>query len=93
VSQDGASGRACLLGVHSEVLACARVEPRAGEPESARARRLAREFHEAVFAARISLSQVDLRSLDGSPLAGGRGAVDLGVGEWLRAKPNAPKAP
>jgi hypothetical protein len=93
VSQDGASGRACLLGVNSEVLACARVEPRAGEPESARARRLAQEFHEAVFAARISLSQVDLRSLDGSPLAGGRGAVDLGVGEWLRAKPNAPKAP
>ena len=92
VIQDGALARACLLGANSEVLACARSEPRAGESEADRGRRLAEAFHTAVFSARISLSQVDLRSLDGSPLAGGRGAVDLGVGDWLRSEPS-PNAP
>jgi hypothetical protein len=54
-----------------------------------RARRLAQDFHEGVFSARISLSQADLRSLDGSPLAAGRSSVELAVPE-LFGPGNAP---
>jgi hypothetical protein len=89
VSASGESGRACLLGASGERIACARVEPRAGERASNRARRLAEAFHEAAFSARVSLTQTDLRSLDGSPLTGGRGAVDLGLPGLLR-DPDAP---
>ena len=85
VTARGESGRACLLGANGERIACGRVEPRAGEDLDGRARRLAQAFHEAVFSARISLSQTDLRSLDGSPLTGGRSAIDLGLPELLRA--------
>lgn len=88
VTADGESGRACLLGANGETIGCGRVEPRAGEDASARARRLAEAFHEGVFSARISLSQVDLRSLDGSPLTSGRGAVDLGI-SGLLSEPKA----
>jgi hypothetical protein len=84
VSAQGESGRACLLGANGEVIGCGRALPRAGEDASARARRLAEEFHASVFSARVSLSQTDLRSLDGSPLTGGRGAIDLGLNDWLR---------
>ena len=84
VTATGESGRACLLGASGEAIACGRVEPRAGEDRAARARRLAQAFHEVAFSARVSLSQTDLRSLDGSPLAGGRGAVDLGLPGLLR---------
>ena len=84
VTASGESGRACLLGAGGETIGCGRVEPRAGEDASERARRLAQAFHEGVFSARVSLSQTDLRSLDGSPLTGGRGAVDLGLSDWLR---------
>ncbi|MFI5320351.1 MAG: hypothetical protein ACHQ6V_12315 [Myxococcota bacterium] len=91
VSAQGESGRACLLGANGEQIGCGRVEPRAGEDVAARARRLAAAFHEAVFSARISLTQTDLRSLDGSPLTGGRGAVDLALPELLRAPTDAPR--
>jgi tetratricopeptide (TPR) repeat protein len=84
VHAEGASARACLLGAHGERLGCGRVSARAGEDASARARRLAAAFHEGLFSARLSLSQVDLRSLDGSPLTGGRGSVELGVPELFQ---------
>jgi len=87
VSASGESGRACLLGANGEVIGCGRVEPRAGEDGAARARRLAEAFHEGVFSARVSLSQTDLRSLDGSTLTGGRGAVELGLPGLLRDPP------
>ena len=84
--------RACLLGASGEVIGCWQVEPRAGEDASARARRLAEAFHEAAFSARVSLSQTELNSLDGSPLTGGRGAVDLGLPDLLRDPGSAPAA-
>ena len=84
VTANGESARACLLGASGQLIGCGRVEPRAGEDGDARARRLAAEFHAGVFSARLSLSQTDLRSLDGSPLTGGRGAVDLGLPGLLR---------
>jgi len=90
VTQSGESGRACLLGANGERIGCGRVEPRAGEDGEARARRLAQAFHESVFSARVSLSQTDLRSLDGSPLTGGRSAIDLGLPELLRERPPQP---
>ena len=64
-------GKACLLGPQGSVLACARVAPRAEETTEARARRLAAGLHEWAFAPRVDLTQSDLRSLDGSPTAGG----------------------
>ncbi len=84
VTAQGESGRACLLGAHSETIGCGRAEPRAGEAPSDRARRLAQAFHEGVFSARLSLTQADLRSLDGSPLAAGRGSVELAVPELFQ---------
>jgi hypothetical protein len=85
VVASGESASACLLGASGERIGCGRALPRAGEDRSARARRLAEAFHEGVFSARVSLSQTDLRSLDGSPLTGGRGAVELGITDLLRA--------
>jgi hypothetical protein len=85
VLASGESATACLLGASGERIGCGRALPRAGEDRSARARRLAQAFHEGVFSARVSLSQTDLRSLDGSPLTGGRGAVELGITDLLRA--------
>jgi hypothetical protein len=84
VVAQGESARACLLGSSGEVIGCGQALPRAGEDASARARRLAQAFHEEAFSARVSLSQTELNSLDGSPLTGGRGAVDLGLPELLR---------
>ncbi len=68
--QEG-TGRACLLGPRGTRFACADISPRAGDEGEEPARRLAKEFHAAVFAPRIDLTQADLRSLDGSPTAGG----------------------
>lgn len=78
VEGDAGAGRARLFGPqgtrYSEVV----VRPRAGETAEDMARRLAREFHEAVFAPRLDLTQADLRSLDGSPTAaGGRSSERL----------------
>ncbi|MEE8526736.1 MAG: hypothetical protein V3T72_22595 [Thermoanaerobaculia bacterium] len=64
-------GEAYLLGANDAVLAQVRVTPRAGEDSEDLARRLARELHEAAFAPRLDLTQADIRSLDGSPTAGG----------------------
>lgn len=64
-------GTACLFGPQDERLACARVSARAGEDGEAVARRLAQELHAAAFAPRLDLTQADLRTLDGSPTAGG----------------------
>ncbi len=72
VQGTGGAGRACLLGPQGTRFACAEVRKRAGDDEGEElARRLAKEFHAAVFAPRIDLTQADLRSLDGSPTAGG----------------------
>ncbi len=65
------SGEAYLLGANDTVLAQVRVTPRAGEDEEDLARRLVSELHEAAFAPRLDLTQADIRSLDGSPTAGG----------------------
>lgn len=74
VQVDGGSdlGKACLLGPFGTVYSCVEVTPRAGEETPTQlARRLAEEFHAAAFAPRMDLTQSDLRSLDGSPTAGG----------------------
>ncbi len=73
VEGTGGAGRACLIGPQGTRFNCATVDvQRAGEAgDEDMARRLAREFHAKVFAPRIDLTQADLRSLDGSPTAGG----------------------
>ena len=71
VQGDSGSGRACLFGPQGTRYNCAEVRPRAGDEGVDMSRRLAKEFHEKVFAPRIDLTQADLRSLDGSPTAGG----------------------
>jgi hypothetical protein len=65
------AGEALLLGVQGTVLARVRVVRRAGETTDDIARRLAAELHAEAFAPRLDLTQADLRSLDGSPTAGG----------------------
>ena len=62
---------ACLLSPRQAVLGCADVGLRAGESHDQLARRLAAQFHQRMFAPRVDLTQGDLRSLDGSTLAGG----------------------
>jgi hypothetical protein len=79
VDAQGEAGRACLLGPDGGLLACARAAPRAGEDAEARARRLARELHQAAFAPRVELTQADLASLDGAPTASGRGGEEVGL--------------
>ncbi len=75
-SSDAKTGTACLLGPRRTRLACAQVKERAGEDEGDLARRLAAEFHAQAFAPRLDLTQADIRSLDGSPTAGGGRASD-----------------
>ena len=53
------------------MVGCAQVRPRAGEDTEDIARRLAKELHAQAFAPRLDLTQSDIRSLDGSPTAGG----------------------
>ncbi len=76
VSGTATSGNACLLGPRGTRWACARVKSRAGESSDDLARRLAAEFHSEAFAPRLDLTQADIRSLDGSPTAGGGRAAD-----------------
>ncbi len=76
VSGDATSGSACLFGPRGTRWSCAQVKLRAGEDSSDLARRLAAEFHSAAFAPRLDLTQADIRSLDGSPTAGGGRASD-----------------
>jgi tetratricopeptide (TPR) repeat protein len=73
VRGENGSGEAFLFGPQGTRYGYAQVSPRAGDDKDAGdpARRLARELHEVVFAPRIDLTQADLRSLDGSPTAGG----------------------
>jgi tetratricopeptide (TPR) repeat protein len=76
IQVDGLSpgGRACLVGPQGTRYSCAEVSPRAGEVNEGAenlARRLAEEFHATAFSPRLDLTQADLRSLDGSPTAGG----------------------
>lgn len=72
VRGDGGSGEAFLFGPQGTRYGYAKVTPRAGDEGSGDlARRLAQDLHEVVFAPRIDLTQADLRSLDGSPTAGG----------------------
>lgn len=76
VDGDDSSGSVCLLGPQRTRLSCAEVKIRPGEDTGALARRLAAEFHAAAFAPRLDLTQADIRSLDGSPTAGGGRASD-----------------
>lgn len=68
---DTENGAALLLSPQGTRLAAVTVTPRAGDTVESMARRLAKEFHEAAFAPVLDLTQADLRTLDGSPLAGG----------------------
>ncbi len=76
VESDAKSGSAYLLGPRGTRWAEARVKERAGEDTTDLARRLAAELHQAAFAPRLDLTQADIRSLDGSPTAGGGRASD-----------------
>ncbi len=58
--------RACLADRSGSVLACGDSPPEANEDRDDYTARLARLFHERVFAPRIDLSQSDANSLDGS---------------------------
>lgn len=60
------SDRACFVDAGGSVLACSEVAPEANEPADAFRARIARSFHERVFAPRVDLSQTDANSLDGS---------------------------
>ena len=59
-------GRACFVDSGGAVLTCTEVSPGADEDADAFAARVARDFHERVFAPRVDLSQTDANSLDGS---------------------------
>ncbi len=76
VESDDSSASASLLGPQRTRLAHVRVTARAGEDADDLARRLAAEFHAQAFAPRLDLTQADIRSLDGSPTAGGGRASD-----------------
>lgn len=67
--QDG--GGAVLLSPEGTVMSSANVRPRAGDSVDSMARRLVQALHEKAFAPRLDLTQADLRTLDGSPTAGG----------------------
>lgn len=71
VEGDSQSGAAFLLNPSGAVLASAQVTPRAGDTVETLGRRLAQELHEKAFAPKLDLTQADLRTLDGSPTAGG----------------------
>lgn len=71
VEANESAGSACLLSPRGTVFGCVRAEPRAEDDGEDLARRLAAGFHRRVFAPRVDLTQADLRSLDGSTLAGG----------------------
>jgi tetratricopeptide (TPR) repeat protein len=58
--------RACLADPSGAVLACTDASPEANEDADEYLARVARLFHERVFAPRIDLSQSDANSLDGS---------------------------
>jgi tetratricopeptide (TPR) repeat protein len=58
--------QACFVDSGGAVLACTEVSPRANEEADAFVARIARDFHERVFAPRVDLSQTDANSLDGS---------------------------
>lgn len=64
-------GAALLLSPEGTVLTRVQVVPRAGDDVDTMARRLVRELHVKAFAPRLDLTQADLRTLDGSPTAGG----------------------
>ncbi|MEM8930125.1 MAG: tetratricopeptide repeat protein [Acidobacteriota bacterium] len=69
---DDKGAEACLLDPNQTILACGVVTPRAGDAADELPRRLAAELHEQAFAPRLDLTQADLHSLDGAPVAGGR---------------------
>ena len=66
-----------LHGPHGALLHCAQASR--GEAESDRevASRLVSGLHEGAFAPRVDLTQADLRSLDGSTVAGGSGETQV----------------
>jgi len=75
VEQRGDSLIGCLHGPHGEVLRCADVRPgaRSAIDQDPLPMQLARAFHEQAFAPRADLTQVDIRSLDGSSVVSGGG--------------------
>jgi len=65
VEASGAGLKACLWAPMEAALGCGEVTPKEGESADAFGARLAREFHRAVFALRLPITDVDIRSLDG----------------------------
>lgn len=59
---------ACLHGTHGAVLRCVDAT---GDDEATPPERLARKLHEQAFAPRVDLTQMDIRSLDGSNVVSG----------------------
>jgi tetratricopeptide (TPR) repeat protein len=62
-------GSVCLLGTEGAVIDCTRVTVEKNESATSLASRLARRFHQEIFAPRIDLSRTDINSLDGTNLA------------------------
>ncbi len=70
VEQQGDALVACLHGPHGAVLRCADARPDP-EAEESLPVRVARAFHQTAFAPRVDLTQMDIRSLDGSNVVSG----------------------
>jgi hypothetical protein len=89
LQSDGRRARGCLGHAQGTQLGCAEVT--LDSKDVARgARRLAEEVHERLFAAKVDLTQSDLRSLDGSP-AVGSGRAALKVRDLLQEIAPAPR--
>jgi tetratricopeptide (TPR) repeat protein len=71
IAGNASGGRACLHAPSGSVVGCADVTGKADETPTDTGRRLCAEFHHQAFAPRIDLSQAELHSLDGSPVAAG----------------------
>jgi tetratricopeptide (TPR) repeat protein len=73
VEQQGDTLIGCLHGPHGAVLRCADARPgaRSAVEKDPLPVQLARAFHEQAFAPRVDLTQLDIRSLDGSNVVSG----------------------
>jgi hypothetical protein len=73
----GAGWLACLHGPHGALLHCSEASRNEAESDREVASRLVGALHAGAFAPRVDLTQADLRSLDGSTVAGGSGDAQV----------------